>query len=277
MLKSHSPIVRPSDEQLPDYQFDPEAYEREQAARPDEQYLYGVSAKWARDILDASEKKLAILDLCCGTGLSMRQIFPHTNIRRVVGVDNCPPYLEFAARRFQTYKQRPELVEADAVDGPIPEDSWSIVMMISAYHHIEDHRKLQFLARVRELVGENGYAIVGENVLPGYVAGNKDSYCAAVRAFYDRVENEVLCQGKEIDPQVLLTIERVAKYGFDGEYEYKVKYDIMKKHFELSGLKVVKELRVWPQKPIGESGGNYVLILKGGMTARAVFGGIPGF
>ena len=263
-MHKHAPaLAADQDNVLPDYQFDPEAYEREQAARPDEQFLYGVSAKWARDILDASEEKLAILDLCCGTGLSMRQIFPHANIRRVVGVDNCQPYLKFAAHRFETYRHRPELVEADAVDGPIPEDRWSIIMMISAYHHIEDERKLRFLARVRELIRHGGYAIIGENVLPGYVTGNRDSYCSAVRAFYDRVEDEVHCQGKEIDPQVLLTIERVAKYGFDGEYEYKVKYDIMKNHFEESGLVVVREQRVWPKKPIGESGGNYVMLVRG--------------
>jgi ubiquinone/menaquinone biosynthesis C-methylase UbiE len=251
------------EEDLPDYQFDPVAYEREQAARPDEQWLYSVSANWARRLIDKSDHNCAVLDLCCGTGLSVRRIFPHRNLRRVVGLDNCPQYLSFAKTRFLDFEPHPELVEADAVTGSIPSENWDVVMMISAYHHIEDERKLAFLTRVRDLLGSGGRAIVGENVLPEYITGDKDSYCAAIRQFYDRVKYDVIRQNKKVDNKVLMTIERVAKHGFDGDYEYKVKYSVMLNHFEECGLKIIHARRVWPEKPIGGSGGNYVIILRG--------------
>ena len=55
-------------------------------------------------------------------------------------------------------------------------------------------------------------------------------------------------------------IERVAKYGFDGDYEYKVKKDIFDSHLNESGLEVIEIQKVWG--PCDEPWGNYVVEVK---------------
>jgi SAM-dependent methyltransferase len=76
---------------LPDYKDDPEAYELEEHSRPDEMLMLMTARDTALKILESC-KKASVLDLCCGTGLSLEGIVEHPNISIVVGVDISIPY-----------------------------------------------------------------------------------------------------------------------------------------------------------------------------------------
>ena len=249
--------------ELPDYREDPEAYEVEERSRPDEMAMLnragGVASQLLDRITDAS-----VLDLCCGTGLSLEHLVNHPNVSYIVGVDICQPYLDFAAHRFQNARTRPFYILGDAVEAPLPRDTWDIVMLASAYHHIEDERKLQFLSRVHELLGENGYAVVAENLLPEYTEGDKESYATAVRLFYREVLKEAKLNNPTLPEYVEGLIQRVAQYGFDGDYEYKTSLPIFLRYLQAAGLETVSQERVWPHSgPLSEtSGGNYVMLLR---------------
>jgi ubiquinone/menaquinone biosynthesis C-methylase UbiE len=247
---------------LPDYKDDPEAYELEEHSRPDEMLMLTVARDTTIKIL-ASCKKAAVLDLCCGTGLSLEGIVDHPNISVVVGVDISVPYLKFAKWRFSSGGRQPMFICGDAVSTLLPQPHWDIVVLASAYHHIEDNRKVQFLSRVRELLGSSGYAVMAENILPEYEIDNEADYARSVRQFYSQVLSTAKQENPELPAYVENLIYRVAQYGCDGEYEYKVSLPLLYSDLSAAGLHIVDQRRVWPDEngSLG-TGGNYVFTIR---------------
>lgn len=246
---------------LPDYKDDPEAYELEEHSRPDEMLMLRTARDTTIGILN-SRKEAAVLDLCCGTGLSLEGIVDHPNVSIVAGVDISVPYLEFAKQRFFTYRRQPILICGDAVFIPLPQPHWDVVVLASAYHHIEDDRKIQFLSRVRSLLGGSGYAVMAENILPEYQINNEADYARSVRQFYAQVLNTAKQNNPELPAHVENLIYKVAQYGCDGEYEYKVSLPLLHRDLMAAGLRIVDQRRVWPDDNISlGTGGNYVFTI----------------
>jgi ubiquinone/menaquinone biosynthesis C-methylase UbiE len=243
-----------------DYKDDAEAYEVEETSRPDEMLMVKTGALMARKYLD-NLSNAYILDLCCGTGLSLIDVIGHPNIGNAVGVDNSKEYLEFARERFKDIPNL-SLYLGDAVEHKLPHNQWDIVIMISAYHHIEDDRKVRFLQRVKKLLKPDGKAIIGENILPHYKTNDSESYKDAVRLFYREVLSTALEENPSLPDKVRRLIWRVAEYGCDGDYEYKSNMKIFLEHISQSGLKLIYQEKVWPF--IGNlavtCGGNYVFV-----------------
>lgn len=250
--------------QLPDYKDDPEAYEIEETSRPDEMAMIGRAASFAIEHLDGCTNA-NVLDLCCGTGLSMRDLVRHSNIASVVGVDISQQYLAFSRARF---KDLPHVsfLHGDAVECELPEMHWDVVVLASAYHHIEDERKVRFLHRVARLLKPGGCAVMAENILPPYQSGDSASYSSAVALFYREVLGHALAVNKELPPFVQGLIHRVAQYGHDGDYEYKVCMNVFLDHLSQCPLRIERVEKVWPDRgPLSvTSGGNYSLLLKHG-------------
>jgi SAM-dependent methyltransferase len=226
--------------------------------------MIGRAGEVASALLDSFENARA-LDLCCGTGLSMEGLVDHPKVALLAGVDNCKPYLTFATAKFASARHKPLLILDDVVTADLPWNQWDLIMLSSAYHHIEHERKLEFLIRVRNLIAGCGRAVIAENILPEHRAGDKGSSQRAISLFYD----EVLRYAKAADPnlsrEVQGLIQRVAQYGFDGDYEYKTSYSVLRDYLERAGLEVLQEERVWPQDgPLLETtGGNYVFVVAG--------------
>ncbi|GJD22947.1 hypothetical protein RIVM261_079030 [Rivularia sp. IAM M-261] len=246
---------------LPDYKDDPEAYELEEHSRPDEMLMLMTARDTTIKILNSC-KEATVLDLCCGTGLSLEGVADHPNISMVAGVDISVPYLKFAKRRFSSYCRQPILICGDAVSAPLPKSNWDVIVLASAYHHIEDDRKVKFLSRVRTLLGNSGYAVMAENILPEYDINNKADYARSVRQFYLQVLNTAKQKNPELPVHVENLIYKVAQYGCDGEYEYKVSLPLLYRDLKAAGLCVVDQKRVWPDNNISlETGGNYVFTI----------------
>lgn len=251
---------------LPDYRDDPEHYEIEQRSRPDEMLMIEVACQKAAEWLDGCSQAY-VLDLCCGTGLSTRCLAEHPNVAGVTGVDNCRSYLAYARRVLAGCRVRPNLIEHDAVTLGAEEMGrvhWNLVMMASAYHHIENHRKVRFLRQVRDMIGTSGRAILAENILPNYAEGRPTEYRAAVEIFYWEVLKTARANNPELPVHVESLIKRVAQYGYDGDYEYKVCMPVLQRHLEDAGLSIVEKIKIWPGdiSALGEDGGNFVFIVK---------------
>jgi SAM-dependent methyltransferase len=253
---------------LPDYRYDPEAYELEQRSRPDEMLMIERASAWAADWLDRCRSAF-VLDLCCGTGISMRHILAHQNVVGVAGVDNCQSYLDFARRTLLNSRIQPALIHADAVTVDLEKlgrRHWDLAILCSAYHHIEDTRKLDFMLRVGDLIGSDGRAVMAENILPTYRKEDPNSYESAVRMFY----TEVLRTAREANPglsnHVAGLIQRVAEYGVDGEYEFKVSMAVLEEDLRKADLIIVKRKRVWPRTEVvlGPQAGNFIFEIKSG-------------
>ena len=246
---------------LPDYRDDAEAYEIEERSRPDEMLMLDGAGEHAAAFL-STRTNARVLDLCCGTGLSLRYILNHADVAQIVGVDISDEYLSFAKEKCAESSPTPEFVQFDAVDVQLPEEHWDVIMLCSAYHHIEDSRKLQFLKKVRRLLKPDGIAVFAENILPNYEEGSEESYANAVKEFYTEVLDDAVASNPDLPDSVRGLISRVAKYGVDGDYEYKVHYKIFQNHLAEAGLVVAKETCVWPtaRRALRAPGGNYVLV-----------------
>jgi len=248
--------------QLPDYREDPDAYEIEERSRPDEMAMIGAASDTSVQCLN-SMKDAKVLDICCGTGLSMAKMVGHPNMQCLVGVDICKTYLDYARKVYAGEAIEPTFILGDAITTPLPFERWDLIMMASAYHHIEDARKVSFLKRIRSFLGPDGRGIIAENILPDYVPNDYDDYCRAVRFFYREVLTTARAENPNISDHVVGLIERVAQYGFDGCYEYKVCLPVLLGHLEEAGLRIISSKRVWPEGGTlaQTTGGNYVFVV----------------
>jgi SAM-dependent methyltransferase len=244
---------------LPDYRDDAEAYELEERSRPDEMAMLDTVGHWAACFLHNCNKA-RVLDLCCGTGLSMEHVVDHPCATVVVGVDISRQYLAFANLKYKDSRSPPVFVRGDAVESTLPFADFDVILMASAYHHIEDARKVAFLRRVHSLLGKRGHGFIAENILPPYDRSDRDTYAAAVRSFYEEVYQTAVRAKPNLDPYVAGLIRRVAQYGFDGEYEYKVCWSLFEQDLHSAGLSIIRSQKVWPTESSSlGSGGNYVL------------------
>jgi len=111
---------------------------------------------------------------------------------------------------------------------------------------------------------QNGrYILVNENFLPPY-SDSIDSYREAVYLFYS---NLIKYLEKVGTPENAINIIRqVGWYGYNHDYEYKVSYDVFRRHVRDAGLKVSRKIRVWPKRfpnafP-NQNVGSFVIVLK---------------
>lgn len=245
-----------------DYRFDPVAYEIEEKSRPDEMAMLTRLGEECYAFLNTLENAF-VVDLCCGTGLSMQDIVDHPNVLKVIGVDDCMEYLDFAENKFRD-NPKVEFIYHDAVTVDLPEKKWDMVILSSAYHHIRDEHKLTFMKKVNRLLSNRGRVLLAENILPNYEVGNTESYNNAVSLFYTEVLKTAVEENLDLTEQVKGLIWKVAEYGFAGDYEYKTSFTVFLDYLVKSDLTIVNQERVWPKKgPLLETpAGNYVIQLK---------------
>lgn len=246
------------------YKNDPEAREYQEFSRPDEVALYDKLNECLHGLLDLAHQA-KVLDMCCGTGPSMKVPANHPGCSELVGVDNNQIYLDYAKDVYKNTINSPKLICADALSESILlNDHWDIVILSSAYHHIEDNRKQLFLNHIYRLIKKNGVIIFAENILSEYERAHVESYRNSVREFYNEVIKTARMANPDISDEAIQLIQHVAQYGIDGHTEYKVNYEVFKQHVANASLTIEKEYKVWPflNKSIGIKGGNYIFLAR---------------
>lgn len=210
-------------------------------------------------------KKFALLDLCCGTELIL-DLFPRHvlgKIEQFIGVDISAAYLRDAKKRLNDHT-RFSLVHHDAVTYRAGK-MFDIVIASSAYHHIEDSRKLKFLANIYNHLAPGGVVIFMENILPLYKTA-MERKVSAIEFYAKRIVDCLDIYG--IRDERIILLSRIMQYERDRIYEWKSHYVLFKKHLSQSGLKVVSEKKVWPRKNIfhDPTAGDYVFICRKSRT-----------
>lgn len=201
----------------------------------------------ALDEFAEKKDKISIFDVCCGTELIFNQFSEMVRIKiaKFTGVDISAEFLE-EARRLVAGDPRFTFVEHDAVtyqDG----NKYDVIIASSAYHHIEDERKLMFLENLKRHLAEDGVIIFLENILPLF--RNEEERKSSAVEFYSRRIIDCI-DNYQIRDERLALLSRVMQYERDREYEYKSHYWLFLKHLKQVGLKVIKKQKVWPQNEI---------------------------
>lgn len=249
----------PSPESLR-YAHDAAAYEAEEWSRPDEMALFTQLWAGARRVLDARPGS-RVLDVCCGTGMSLLGAISHPHLAHAVGVDVAAPLLGFARSRFAA-SGRVGLVRADAADRIFPPATFDLVIASSAYHHIEHDRKHAFLVTCRTVLRPGGRLLMAENVLPPY--DDDDGYDRAVRTLYSAVEAAALQRYPALPGAIRSMLDEDVALSLRREHEFKVDRRRLLADVARAGLAIDEETCVWAVDPLDPegSGGNWLIVLR---------------
>lgn len=245
------------------YAHDPAAYEAEEWSRPDEMALFNLLWTTARQVLD-ERPGCRVLDVCCGTGLSLLGAISHPHVALAVGVDVAAPLLAFARRRYAPFGNVSH-VRADAVDLIFAPGTFDLVVASSAYHHIEHERKRAFLGTCHAVLRAGGRLLMAENVLPPY-DDDGEAYDRAVRTLYAAVTRTARDRYPRLPPSIRAMLDEDVALSVRREHEFKVDRRRLLADVLGAGFVVESEQCAWavdPRDP-GGSGGNSLLVLRKG-------------
>ena len=136
--------------------------------------------------------------------------------------------------------------------------------MLSAYHHIEDGRKIKFLTKVRDLMKTDGLVVMGENVIPDYQAEDTAAHNRSISDFYSAVLKAIHECFNTVPRTVEESIRQIVNYGRDGQFEFKVSLQRIIDDINSVGLKIIEIRRVWPEnfRDLPPNAGNFVILLQ---------------
>ncbi|KKU99849.1 MAG: Methyltransferase [Parcubacteria group bacterium GW2011_GWA2_48_9] len=260
------------------YKDNPELYEEVENI-PGEKAMFSkaadVIALFAAQKRKPNKRGISILDLCCGTAPLYDYLLKHdypnlhdeTLFDKITGVDISPKYLEYAQIKYNSklaYQQfdedkgvKLEFILHDAVDYNHSEKV-DLILASSAYHHIEDERKIDFLKKVHSQLKDDGIAVFCENLIDDY--SNLEERAISVTDFYTKRIDEMRALG--ITDRRIELVQRILKYELDRDYEWKNSYNIFMKNLGEVGFKILGEYKVWPSTKMFENYkvGDFVII-----------------
>lgn len=236
------------------YELSALRYEAVEAAAPQEKAMLSAAVQELSMLVNSGSKPV-VLDVCCGTGNFIGELAEKIPFSGGVGVDVNLAYLDFAQNRFKD--KTISFEHGDAVFWK-SDKKFDIVLLGSAYHHIEDERKPDFLKNVLTHLKEDGFAVFAENILPRY--NNSIEYKDGVRLFYEHRTEDAKKHG--VSSQAVTLLERIMQFGVDREYEYKVDFPRFKKHLKEAGFEIILKKRVWGKRKFLDDAGDYVVIAR---------------
>ena len=120
-----------------------------------------------------------ILDLCSGTGVVAALL---TDLRGItyVGIDINRRFVQ-RAREKTTGCANFQYIASDAVTFTV-KDEFDIILMINAYHHVQNHLKSALLKNAYALLSAGGVMIVYETAIPKFSSAQE--FPAANREYY---------------------------------------------------------------------------------------------
>lgn len=242
---------------LGDYAKDARLFQKVETV-PGEQALYETAKNEIRVELSRLSRPATLIDFCCGTCEIFARMLPEPRVARFIGVDNEPSYIEYAKNRLVGVAGV-NLVLADAVDCNL-NDSGDILIASSAYHHVEDRRKMPFLRNMMRHMKPDGRLVFAENILPGY--RDDAEHARSAKLFYGKRIEEARQLG--MDEDVISLLHQVMEYEVSRQYEWKVDLPHFVRDLDTAGLQILRKTRVWPTNFEFEDSlaGDYVVVAK---------------
>lgn len=161
-----------------DFHFQTGGYLSEQSARlydvQVETLFYGVGDAMRRaglvaiagEITGRDQRRLALLDVACGTGRFLRQLRLAWPALPMTGLDLSPAYLDEAARHMRPLR-RAELVHGNAEAIPLPDASQDIVTCVFLYHELPPDVRRQVTAEIARVLKPGGLLVFIDSLQMG--------------------------------------------------------------------------------------------------------------
>lgn len=236
-----------------EYADDPAALDAAQATYQEMRIYAGLGAiarRWYR----TNRRPARVLDLCAATGGATAAIAQVVPVGSATLVDIDRRSLTRARWRLRRLSHVTMRVEDACM---YSSGLYDLILMNSAYHHIENDRKLEFLANARRHLNNGGRVLMGEHVLPPY-SGGIEAFRASVTGYYECLMRDLLRRGTPM--AAVSVIRRSGEYCWLGSYEYKTSYSVLRGYLDDACLLPLHCDRVWAY-PQSNTAGSIVLEL----------------
>lgn len=216
---------------------------------------FGGLGKTPGYTINPTEKdSLSVLDLCSGPGNFVNHLSFAFPWMKVLCIDLNENFLKAGAEQFT----KREFKEGDATNFQI-ESRFDCITASSAYHHIEDEKKIEFLKTIKSHLAEDGFAIICENFLPEYTSD--EERIKSVNLYYDELI-KYYGEGNATEESIK-AIDEVFKLELAKVEEHKVPHAFFQKQVEEAGLKIDLDVVAWSTDKLkSANAGSHVIILK---------------
>jgi ubiquinone/menaquinone biosynthesis C-methylase UbiE len=201
---------------------------------------------------------IRVLDLCCGTGIFPRKWLSRVPELSYTGVDINAAFLDYArAHDPLTFHQ---YIHDDAAQIHL-DQKFDIVLATSAYHHIEDDKKTEFLLNASYHLNKDGRIIIYEKFVAPWI--DRASCARSATTFYLERITEMLAH-ENLSNEQLFGLYNEMYLTAVREDEYKVPLTRFRIDAQKAGLSLEAEKKLWP--PDGRFGnpevGDFVVTLR---------------
>mmetsp|Transcript_54428 Transcript_54428/g.100574 ORF Transcript_54428/g.100574 Transcript_54428/m.100574 type:complete len:307 (-) Transcript_54428:224-1144(-) len=108
-------------------------------------------------LLGGSDAGAVVLDVGCGTGALVRHIAKMPGVRKVIGIDPSPYFLDLARQGVaEDSLQNVEFIEGTSTDLPLSDMSVDLVTCVHLLNHVPTRHHAKTLAEVRRVLKEGG-------------------------------------------------------------------------------------------------------------------------
>ena len=109
-----------------------------------------------------SNEVIRILDLGCGTGNNLHQIFPRVPYAEITGIDVAPNMLKQLEFKFQSHLHQISLIQGHILDLPFGQEPYDYVTSVLTMHHFPPENKARIYRKIREALKDDGLYIEGD-------------------------------------------------------------------------------------------------------------------
>ena len=128
-----------------------------------------------------TEKKIRILDLGCGTGLELDQVFQRAPNATITGIDLAPGMLERLRKKYRERLHQIHLIQANYLDVPFGEEEYDYAISTLTVHHLPPENKAIVYRKIRKALKDGG----------SYMEGDQTTSEAGEREGLERFRSEV--------------------------------------------------------------------------------------
>ncbi len=199
-------------------------------------------------------KSVEIFDVCSGPGNfvnHLHYVFPNFS---ATCVDLNKDFIKAGKKFFKDWKW----IVGDVVEINLGR-KFDVVTASSAFHHIPDKNKNNFLINIIKHLKTDGFVLVCENFLPDY--SNREERLSAVDKYYFELKNYY--KKGNATAESVCAIEEVYQLEKNEVEEHKVSFRIFNDQIKKVGLAIFQDVIVWqPDSMKTENAGSHVLVLK---------------
>jgi ubiquinone/menaquinone biosynthesis C-methylase UbiE len=123
-------------------------------------------AEVAREIRGRDQRRVALLDVACGTGRFLEQVLDGYPRLKATGADLSPAYVDEAAERLAGWRSA-QVLEANAESLPFTDDAFDIVVSIYLFHELPPRVRSLVAQEIARLAKPGGLVVFADSIQTG--------------------------------------------------------------------------------------------------------------